>query len=485
MKLNKQELRDKIYACWIGKNIGGTLGGPFECVQSTVDVDGFTVEPGAPLPNDDLDLQLVWLMAMDQEGPQKVDAAMLGSYWLEYITPYWGEYGICKGNMRYGIAPPMCGEFENNMKDSNGAWIRTEVWACLYPGDVEMAAHYALEDAMVDHGLGDGSYSAVFVAAMESAAFLVSDLRKVIEIGLSSIPTHCATYRYVTTAIECYENGMTWLETRNKITDLALNVDKFGWMHAATNVAYAVIGLLYGNGDFKESMLTACRCGDDTDCTCATVGSLLGIMHGTKIIPEDWRAYIGDTIVTISLNMGALRSYRFMSNRVKFTIPQTCTELTDAIIRLHNVTLFKSETDITDEQTEITSEEIESLYGDKLGLENMKPNMIRAYGKLFDYLVEYDDDIRVKPFDEKKISLTIMNKTVSDKYAAFEWILPEGWSVEGTKTAHVIQGHMKPRPKVEFTVKAGEIISPKNNVILNVTYGGQFESMLIPITFIG
>ena len=30
MKLNKQDYLDKLYACWIGKNIGGTLGAPFE-----------------------------------------------------------------------------------------------------------------------------------------------------------------------------------------------------------------------------------------------------------------------------------------------------------------------------------------------------------------------------------------------------------------------------------------------------------------------
>ena len=26
----KDYLRDRIYACWIGKNIGGTLGTPYE-----------------------------------------------------------------------------------------------------------------------------------------------------------------------------------------------------------------------------------------------------------------------------------------------------------------------------------------------------------------------------------------------------------------------------------------------------------------------
>ena len=33
IRLNKQDLQDKILACWIGKNIGGTLGGAYEGVR--------------------------------------------------------------------------------------------------------------------------------------------------------------------------------------------------------------------------------------------------------------------------------------------------------------------------------------------------------------------------------------------------------------------------------------------------------------------
>ena len=42
IKINKAVLRDKIYACWIGKNIGGTMGGPFEGTEDILDIQGFT-----------------------------------------------------------------------------------------------------------------------------------------------------------------------------------------------------------------------------------------------------------------------------------------------------------------------------------------------------------------------------------------------------------------------------------------------------------
>ena len=70
--LSKEELRDQIYACWIGKNIGGTLGAPYEGTQELLDINGFASQAGEPLPNDDLDLQIVWLKALIEVGAQNL-----------------------------------------------------------------------------------------------------------------------------------------------------------------------------------------------------------------------------------------------------------------------------------------------------------------------------------------------------------------------------------------------------------------------------
>ena len=62
-------LRDKIYACWLGKNIGGTLGMPMEWNRQPNDVTYYTHKmTGEPLPNDDLDIQVLWLLALEDKG---------------------------------------------------------------------------------------------------------------------------------------------------------------------------------------------------------------------------------------------------------------------------------------------------------------------------------------------------------------------------------------------------------------------------------
>ena len=42
VKLNEADFRDKVYACWLGKNIGGTLGVPFEGKTEARDLTFYT-----------------------------------------------------------------------------------------------------------------------------------------------------------------------------------------------------------------------------------------------------------------------------------------------------------------------------------------------------------------------------------------------------------------------------------------------------------
>ena len=75
MYLSLEDYRRRMLGCWIGKNVGGTLGMPMEWNRQPNDVTYYTHKmTGEPLPNDDLDLQLVWLRAMDEMGPENVRA---------------------------------------------------------------------------------------------------------------------------------------------------------------------------------------------------------------------------------------------------------------------------------------------------------------------------------------------------------------------------------------------------------------------------
>ena len=488
IKLNSNTYRDKIYACWLGKNIGGTMGGPFEGKRELLNVTGFTTPKDTVLPNDDLDLQLVWLAALERTGAKNLNAKVLGEYWLNYVTPHWNEYGIGKVNMQSGLMPPLCGDYRNEWKHSNGAWIRTEVWACLAPACPDIAVKYAYEDAVIDHGCGEGTIAAIFIAAIESAAFIENDIMKLINIGLSKIPESSRVAQSIKLLLELYESGADWKDARNAILEQNMDIGD-GWFEAPSNVAYAILGLLYGNGDFKNSMLYAINCGDDTDCTAATVGSILGIMYGTDIIPADWKDHIGDSIVTVSIAKGVLMG-----------LPETCTELTDRIIRaMPDMIYGNTGADkplpiiIHDGETRIPDGYYDTLYnGDFARKLCERPEY--SFSEKLNFSVEATIIFKSEPFIEpnKSLNIDVVLSNNSDYglvpyYAELSWILPEGFSVSGAKSAtvpHLTIRDTDPKIALNYTITAGEKVESINELALKIKLKGN-GTYFIPINIMG
>ena len=486
-RLNIKEYKDRVYACWLGKNIGGTIGGPYEGRKEILDIKGFATDAGIPLPNDDLDLQLVWLHAVEKLGINAIKASTLGEFWLSFIPPHWNEYGIGKANMKRGLIPPLSGDYQNDWKDSNGAWIRTEIWACLAPACPKLAADFSVEDAKVDHGSGEGTYAAAFVAAMQSAAFAVSDLRKCIEIGLSVIPESCRVHDSIKFTLDCYDKGIAPMDTRNLIQKRNADMGD-GWFEAPSNVSYAILGLLYGEGDFKRSMLYAVNCGDDTDCTAATVGATLGIMGGTGIIPEDWQKHIGDEIVTISINRGNACRH----------VPNTCTELTERVAAQAPHILFAADaaTELVDGEGDIASD-IDAL----MLTECMKSDIAKGippYSMRFDFSfmsveVVLDRSPDIAPGEEIKVNITCQSKgDILDKAQydlTMRWWLPDGFTAHGKQTVCLPRSssHRDPlgRCYAEFTLRAGEKVMPHNRCVLEIIGEGRITPMYIPIVLLG
>ena len=487
MKLNKRIFEDKVRACWIGKNIGGTMGTPYEGAREFLDIKGFATAPGEVLPNDDLDLQLVWLRAVQMLGAQNINCRSLGEFWCSFITPHWNEYGNGKINMRRGLLPPVSGDYNNSWKDSNGAWIRTEIWACLYPACPELAAKYAIEDAKVDHGVGEGTYAAAFVAAMQSAAFALEDIKDCITVGLCAIPESSRVARSIRAVLDCYKSGRSYRETRDTV--LAENADiGDGWFEAPSNVAYTVIGLLFGEGDFKKSMIYAINCGDDTDCTGATLGATLGILRGTAGIPSDWSEYIGDSIVTISIARGD-RARR---------LPNTCTELTKAVVceTPHALHACKAAVSLTDGDSEtVTAEELSARAESAIRpiFISMTPFTTRHDSIPATAYVTLDREPEIAPLGEIGVKLRFENNVESHENSPYNislrWILPDGFSVEGGRRALRIPQRSShdpaPHVEVEFRILAGETVEVTNRILLEALFDGRPTAMYIPILLLG
>ena len=442
--INEAEFRDRVYACWLGKNIGGTLGMPFEGKTDINNITFYTkIKEGEPAANDDLDLQILWLKAME-ENNCSVDAYTLGEYWLKYVPVNWNEYGVGKVNMRLGIMPPLSGEYNNaKWKTSNGAWIRSEIWACLAPGNPMLAAQFAWNDACVDHGCTEGTFAEIFTATLESAAFVEKDMNKLIQFGLSMIPGDCRVAKAVNTAVEAKKSGMTWQQAREAVITAT---EDLGWFQAPRNVAFTMIGWLYGDGDFGKSICIAINCGDDTDCTGATLGSIFGIIYGTAIIPEKWRAPIGDGIKTVAVS--------------GFEVPATLQALTDKTVAMQKkvAELYQSQLRVTPGKTNISnSNKMLAVNKNELSqIWQRSPYQITRNTDELSFTCDYAGTPEILIGESKVLNFIVMNKTNKEKRISLSLInVPAGFSVKG-----IPDGLIKISPYKKYSVALNLNASP-------------------------
>ena len=323
--MNEKTYREKVMGCWLGKAVGGTLGQPYEGCDGPLNLDYYNPIPTDMIPNDDLDLQVLWACVLDKMEKPVIDRDVLANAWLNHVDFPWDEYGVAIRNLKIGIPAPCSGSYDNWFKDGLGAAIRSEIWACLAPGNPELAAKYAYEDACVDHA-GDGIYAEQFLAALESAAFVENDMNKLLDVGLSVIPDNSRLALAIKDTRQWCAESEDWLVIRQNI------LDKWGsenFTDVVMNIPFAVMALLLGNGDFSKTICLSVNCGRDADCTTATVGAILSIITPNSI-EEKWLKPIGRKLV---INDGI----------TGITHPETLDGFTDMIISLGDKVSLRKE----------------------------------------------------------------------------------------------------------------------------------------------
>jgi ADP-ribosylglycohydrolase len=280
MKISGDIYKDKIKACWMGKALGGGIGAPYEGVPYKLNLtrQDIYLDQG---PNDDLELQLLWMIYAEKFG-LKLDSAAISGAWLKHIKYDMDEYGAAMRNMKRGLTPPLTGAVDNWFVDGMGAAIRAEIWGCLAPGRPELAAYFASQDASVDH-CGDGVWAEMFIAAANSAAFVSGDIVSALNEGLKHIPQDCRLARGINFVFGLRSRNLRYSELHGHIMD---EFGRHNFTDCVMGVCFIVAALLYGENDFEQTILNAVNFGMDTDCTGASCGALLGVIHGSKFFPD-------------------------------------------------------------------------------------------------------------------------------------------------------------------------------------------------------
>ena len=444
-ELDYSDYFNKVYGGWIGKCIGGAIGAQVEGQKKLHEFTERTVFPKKWPPNDDLDLQVLWLHAIEDRGIF-ITSHDLAEEWIEHSWYYFNEYGRFLKNFARGIEPPISGWFDNEyFRESMGCPIRSEIWGFICPGNPDLAAFYAEKDGTLDHWK-DSVWAEQFLSAIEASLFFESDINRLINIGLRYIPENSKIRKVINLVMNCRKKGLSWKETRVSI------LREFGspdFTSVYQNIGFILMALLWGKRKFGKTMLIAINSGYDTDCTCATAGSILGGILGEKEIPLKWKTPIKNTFEmgfkvpreSYKINDLAhetcaigIAISKVLNKRIKIiNTPKQVVEISRSILR------GKSLTDI-------------ELSVDYLGLPVIKRDK------------------------EKLLMISVKNNTSSRVYGTLKLVAPAGWNVSNPIAA-IVEPHEVRAYKFKITVPNSGVLWDKNilSVIMSTIQGKRWK----------
>lgn len=329
--IKPEVLKDKIVGGWAGKMIGVTYGAPTEFrAQSKIFTDSIKWKPSdikGSMWQDDIYVQLTFLMSMDKYG-MDAPAKKFQEMFAKAGYPLWHANMQARKNYYDSIFVPASGSPEYNLHaDDIDFQIEADYIGFMCPGMPETASAIAEKIGHIMN-YGDGVYGGIFVGALYSEAFFESDILKIIEKALGSIPSESEYSKIIRDIIKLHQQypsdwQTAWKELEAKWGDVDIcgagstfNID------AKLNGAYIVMGLLYGEGDPLKTLEITTRCGQDSDCNPSNAMAVLGVIKGFSGLPSDMQNGVramGDSIfinTTYSFNSAVASTVKYAHNLI-------------------------------------------------------------------------------------------------------------------------------------------------------------------------
>ena len=306
-RISRSAFEDKVRGGWAGQMIGVSFGAPTEFRSNGKiiedNLNDFMTWTPARIENairqDDLYVDMTFAEVMDRLG---LDATTedYGEAFKETKYSLWHANAAARRLLNSGIKSPMSGHPKYNIHANDIDFqIEADFIGLMTPGLPQESNKYCERVGRVMN-YGDGLYGGMFVSGMYAAAFFETDVKRVIDQGLATIPAESGYARIIRDVIKWSEqNPDDWKKTWQLIQDKwdkddsctggalqPFNID------ARLNGAYIALGMLYGKGDFTKTMEITARSGQDSDCNPASGAGVLGVMIGYKAIPEEWKSGI-------------------------------------------------------------------------------------------------------------------------------------------------------------------------------------------------
>ena len=267
----------------------------------------------------------------------------------------------------------------------------------------------------------------------------------------------------------------TILEDKTNIPEPDIPAGRPGYDLPA-NIGLLVLGWIYGENDFGKSICIAAGCGEDGDCTAATLGAILGIINGADSLPSKWVEPIGDEIKTKSLNIAMNSLY----------VPQTVKELTERVCNVMPAFL-RGSYNVSTGSIEMNKPEdlyCRSKYRATFVAENFKDRFENnvpelMYENMFlKVMLHCPDGVNVVNDEPINFELEAFNLIPCQQWLTVRVFIPEQWECSAGRefVINLDQPHSGyGKEKVEFQITTREISAAKNDVIFEISSASKLS----------
>ncbi|MCS7238647.1 MAG: ADP-ribosylglycohydrolase family protein [Thermoguttaceae bacterium] len=299
--------RDKMAGGWIGQMAGVAWGGPTEFRWRAQIIPADQMPTWQPqmindaFGQDDLYVEMTFLRTLEVHG-WDVSIRQAGIDFANSEYRLWHANRAGRDNLRSGIAPPDSGHPQfNKHADDIDYQIEADFSGLIAPGMPQLVIELGEKFGRLMN-YGDGVYGGQFVGGMYAAAFFESDPVRIVEAGLRCIPQESQYAECIRDVLQWYKEAPdNWEATWQKIeAKYNLNPDYRRYscsgpksefnIDAKINGAYIAMGLLYGKGDFAQTIIIATRCGQDSDCNPSNAAGVLGTVLGRSGISAEYHS---------------------------------------------------------------------------------------------------------------------------------------------------------------------------------------------------
>lgn len=292
------EVMDKIRGGLLGQMLGNLNGIPheFKYFQEPGTVEGYVPAlPNGAWTDDDTDFEWVYILEMQRRQTVLLPYDTITALWKSRINKnIWCSNRYARHLMDMGFNPPETGDPVLNpwaAFNVSGQFL-CETFGLLAPAMPQTAAKTGLHYTQVAIG-GEPAQTTQLFTAMIATAFREKDIDKILDAGAAAVDPRSHTLQLMEEVRQWHRRFPDdWKQARVQLRDKYTREnggmrDKNG---TELNTGAILLALRYGKGDFAATLQLAFNLGWDADCNAATVGTILGAMHGYRaMLAQGWK----------------------------------------------------------------------------------------------------------------------------------------------------------------------------------------------------